>query len=173
MSENIAELSIDQINSRITEIVSEFSSLNLSVESSDEDIAKGEALAAEVRSLREELNSRQARADQVAALDATFATDEEPEEAPAVEAAVEETAEADAEEADDAGDEPAAEADEDQVEEVAPVAAAATKTSPAKRAAAHAPEVKMPKSSSVARCGSLSEGFLLVTSEHSGNAIGG
>ena len=67
MSENISELTNDQIQARLSEIVTEFGALELSVDSSDEDIAKGESLASEVRSLREELSNREAAAAEKAA----------------------------------------------------------------------------------------------------------
>jgi len=149
MPENISELSADQINARIREIVGEFSSLSLSVDSVDDDITKGEALAAEVTALRAELGARETaaveRTNRLSVLGDTFAQDDEPEAAPADEPvpAVEDA------------DEPVEEAVADEtpaveVEEALPVAASASKPSPAKRAAAHAPEVKMPKSSSAA-----------------------
>lgn len=126
--ENISELSIEQIEARISEIVSEFGSLNLSADSSDEDIAKGEALATEVRELQAEQTRRNDRAESLSRMNADIeaaAKKPEPVEEPAPEpvAEVEETVE------------------EPVVEE--PVAVAAS-TTPTRRAAANAPAMKIP-----------------------------
>lgn len=140
MFENIAEVTVDQIDARIADIVAEFNALGLTPESSDEDIAKGEALAAEVKSLREEVAKREQaaveRKERLSALSDTFAEDEQPAGAVEDGAAVQ-------------PEEPVVEAPEpvvEHVDEPMPVAASAEKhVSPAKRAAAHSQEVKMPK----------------------------
>lgn len=145
MFENLAEATTGQIDERIKEIVSEFAALDLTIDSTDEDIAKGEALAAEVKSLREELSAReqaaQERTGRLAALSDTFAEQPEPAEE---QAQAEETVE---EPAVETVEEPVAETvEEPVVEEVKqPVAASVQPSSPAKRAAANAQEVKMPK----------------------------
>jgi len=146
-----AELSVEQINARVQEIVTEFTALDLNQDSSDEDVTKGEALAEEIVALRAELTARaqvaEERSGRLALLNDVFAQDEKP-----------------ADGGDEAPDEPVEEpVEEPQAEpphteeptpprqEVAQVpVAASAKTSPARRAAAHAPEVKMPKFSSVA-----------------------
>jgi hypothetical protein len=159
MADNITELSIEQIEARIAEIVAEFTALGLSAESDEAAIAQGEALAGEVTALRAELAKRvevqEAQEKRLASIAEAFAptADDEQEDTvderenpePEAEPVVEDEPEEEPDEAPAPKKTPTAE-----VEDAQPVAAAATKPSPAKRAAAHAPEVKMPKSSSVA-----------------------
>lgn len=154
MSENINDLTNEQIDARIAEIIEEFQGLELTVDSPEEDIARGEALADEMQALREENSSREEayaeRSGRLAKISDTLTPPVEAEvEEPVAEA--EQAEEEEAEEAVAEAQEPTVEETPvEKAEEAQPIAAAIEKPSPAKRAAAHAPEVKMPKSSSVA-----------------------
>jgi len=149
----ITGLSNEQIQSRIAEIVSDFAALNLTVSSSEEDIAKGEALADEVRALRAEQDARKAKEGRLAELGEAF-SQPQPQPEPEPEPAPEEQPPAEPGDDDESDDEepeaaPVAEAVEEKPAKEKPLpVAAAVRTSPARRAAANAPEVKMPKPTS-------------------------
>jgi ribonuclease E len=158
MMENIAELTGEQLQTVIDEALDAYTALNLSVESSEDDIATAEGLAENVRAARAEITRRAEEAAQrqerIAALDTELAAPEAPEavedapEAPEAAEDAPEAVEAVGEAADDApAGEPAVRIEaEAPAEEPVPVAASAdTNTSPTKRAAANAPIINLPK----------------------------
>jgi hypothetical protein len=121
--DDIADLSVEQVEALIAEHTQAFSALNLTEESAEDDIVRGEELAANVQALRTALQERadaaQRRADRFTALQEQFAAPE-----PVVE--------------------PAEPVVEPVVAAEAPPLAAAALPSPARRAAARAPEVAVP-----------------------------
>lgn len=144
LPENISELDAEATEAAIDGALDAWNALNISVESSDEDLDQAEALKAGLDALRarqaEIVATAEARAERVAAL-----APEVEEDSPAVEEA--------AEVAEDEAviEEPVAAAAEEVVttevvEEVQePVLAAAETPSPVARAAAAAPEVIVPQ----------------------------
>lgn len=165
------EMSMSDLNGRISDLLTQYTALNLSVDSPDEDIATAEELAAEVSALGAERERRvteaQAREQRLASVGEAFAEAAAVEEAEApVEDTITEEAEADEVVEETAVEEEpvaevtetvetVAEVTEDVVAEEAPEAIAAaaetpSDTSPTRRAAAFAPEVKMPKASNTA-----------------------
>jgi hypothetical protein len=169
MSEPISALTNEQIEERLAAIMTQYSELGLTVDSSDEDVATAQQLAEEVTELRAELGTRADRAAKIDELDGVFTTEDaapavdepdaeavaeavaEADETPAeVVAEVEEAlAEVGTEEAVVAEETPAVEAEE-VLEPVAASAQTTTTLSPAERAAANAPEVQMSQSTAPA-----------------------
>jgi hypothetical protein len=161
MPENITELTVEELQDAINDALDNYKGLNLSVESSDEDIARAEDLAESIKALRAQIVAKQeaaeARKAKIEALNEQMAEpaaveqqDEEAVQEPSTEdAPIEIVAEDTAPDpvAETVVEEPAAQVEaEAPAEEPVPVAASAEPSiSPTKRAAANAPSIKLPK----------------------------
>ncbi len=156
LPENIADLSVEEIDANIDEALDSFQGLSISESSSDEDLDTGERLQADLETLRavkaEQVAAAEAKAERIAALQAqATAVESEDEVAEEVAEVKEEEEESVAKEAPVAAAIDATEAEvvtpDELIEpalEAEPVAASASTPSPVARAAAAAPEVIVP-----------------------------
>jgi len=161
MPENINELNVQQLQDAINDALEDYKALNLTVDSTEEDISTAEVLAESIKALRGQIvvldEAADERARRIAALNEQFdqPAGEEPQadaaaagiDAPVVEA-VEEAPAAEAVEEAPAVEtvEEVSAAEPDPVVENVPVAASAEPAvSPVQRAAANAPLIQLPK----------------------------
>lgn len=155
LPENIADLSVEEIDANIDEALDSFQGLAISESSSDEDLDTGERLQADLETLRaakaEQVAAVEAKAERIAALQAQASAVESEDEVTEEVAEVKEEEESVAKEAPVAAAIDATEAEvvtpDELIEpalEAEPVAASASTPSPVARAAAAAPEVIVP-----------------------------